>query len=208
MTTALGFGTSPISQVALTFIPLFVAMDVIGLLPIYLGMTGTVAAAERRTLAGQATLTAAIVGLGFLFLGDALLSVLGATVGDLQVAGGLLLLLFAVYDLLHPELPLRQPVEGLGLVPLGVPLIAGPAVLTSLLALARTHGIGPTLVGFALNLVVVWLVLRSAAWIHRALGTAGTQVVAKVANLLLAAIGVTFIREGVTAAVAGIARAR
>jgi multiple antibiotic resistance protein len=206
VTATLGFGASPITQVALAFIPLFVAMDVIGLLPIYLGMTGTLGPAERRAVAGQATRTAAVVGLGFLFLGDALLAVLGATVGDLQVAGGLLLLVFAVYDLLHPGLPLRQPAAGFGPVPLGVPLIAGPAVLTSLLTLARTQGIAPTLIGFALNLVLVWIGLRSASWIHRRLGTAGTQVVAKVANLLLAAIGVTFIREGITAAVTTIMR--
>jgi multiple antibiotic resistance protein len=85
-------------------------------------------------------------------------------------------------------------------MPLGVPLIAGPAVLTGLLTLGRTHGRIVTLVAFALNLLLVWVALRWATVLHRSLGAAGSQAVAKVSNLLLAAIGVTFIRLGVEAA--------
>jgi multiple antibiotic resistance protein len=71
------------------------------------------------------------------------------------VAGGLLLLVLTLYDLLHPELPLRQPGVHLGVVPLGTPLIAGPAVLTTLLTLARSHGYLLALLAFGVNLVLV-----------------------------------------------------
>ena len=112
----------------------------------------------------------------------------------------LLLLVFAIHGLVHPEQPLRQPTERLGVMPLGVPMIAGPAVLTTLLALARTHGHLVTIIAFALNMVIVWIALRWAALITSVIGPAGAQAVAKVSNLLLAAIGVMLVRHGVAAA--------
>lgn len=184
----------------LAFIPLFVAVDTIGLVPIYLGMSADVDERGRRQLAVEATLTAAALGVSFMVLGDAVLSFLGVTVGDFQVAGGLLLLVLSLYDLLHPELPLRQPGTRLGVVPLGIPMIVGPAVLTTLLTVARTYGYAVTVMSFALNLVIVWGALRWAALIGHVLGDAGSRAVAKVFNLILAAIAVTFIRLGVTAA--------
>ena len=184
----------------LAFIPLFVAVDVVALVPIYLGIGMPLDEAARRRLVLEATLTAAAVGLGFLLIGDAVLYFLGVTVGDFQVAGGLLLLVLSIYELIHPELPLRQPGAHPGVVPLGIPMIVGPAVLTTLLTVARTHGYTVTLIAFALNLVIVWTALRWASLIGRVLGDAGCRASAKVSNLVLAAIAVTFVRRGVMAA--------
>lgn len=184
----------------LAFIPLFVAVDVVALVPIYLGIGMPLDEPARRRLVVEATLTAAAVGLGFLLIGDAVLSFLGVTVGDFQVAGGLLLLVLSIYELIHPELPLRQPGAHPGVVPLGIPMIVGPAVLTTLLTVARTHGYTVTLIAFALNLVTVWIALRWASLIGRVLGEAGCRASAKVFNLVLAAIAVTFVRRGVMAA--------
>lgn len=183
-----------------TFIPLFVAVDVVGVVLIYLGIGMPLDEAARRRLVAEATITAAAVGLGFLLVGDAVLYLLGVTVGDFQIAGGLLLLVLSIYDLLHPELPLRQPGARPGVVPLGIPMIVGPGVLTTLLTVARTHGYVMALVAFALNLLIVWTALRRASLIGRALGDAGGRAITKVLNLVLAAIAVTFIRRGVTAA--------
>lgn len=194
---------SPMRSFLLAFIPLFVAVDVVGLVPIYLGISGGIDEAERRRLVLESTLTGAAIGVGLLLAGDAVLYFLGVTVGDFQVAGGILLLVLSIYELLHPELPLRQPGARPGVVPLGIPMIVGPAVLTTLLTVARTHGYVVTLVAFGLNLAIVWVVLRWAALIERALGEAGSRAVAQVFNLILAAIGVTFVRRGVLAAVRG-----
>jgi small neutral amino acid transporter SnatA (MarC family) len=79
-------------------------------------------------------------------------------------------------------------------------MIVGPAVLTTLLTVARTHGYTLTLIAFALNLVIVWTALRWASLIGRVLGDAGCRASAKVFNLVLAAIAVTFVRRGVMAA--------
>jgi multiple antibiotic resistance protein len=186
----------------LAFIPLFVAVDAVGVVPIFLGLAEGVDEAARRRLVADATLAAGAVGVGFIFLGDAVLRFLGVTVGDFQVAGGVVLLVLSIYDLLHPMSPLRQSGAGLGVVPLGVPLIVGPAVLTTLLTVTRTHGFLVTLSAFVLNLAIVWAALRWASLVGRLLGDAGARAVAKVFALLLAAIGVTFIRRGLLAAFA------
>lgn len=186
----------------LAFIPLFVAVDVVGVVPIYLGIGMPLEESARRRLVLEATLTGAAVGLGFLLVGDAILYFLGVTVGDFQIAGGLLLLVLSIYELLHPELPLRQPGAHPGVVPLGIPMIVGPAVLTTLLTVARTHGYVVTVIAFALNLIIVWAVLRWAPVIGRILGDPGSRAIAKVLNLVLAAIAVTFIRQGLMAAMA------
>src|SRR5438552_1699131 len=122
-----------IRPLLLTFIPLFVAVDVVAVVLVYLGIGMPLDETARRRLVLEATMTAAAIGLGFLLVGDAVLHFLGVTVGDFQVAGGVLLLVLSIYDLLHPELPLRQPGAHLGVVPLGIPMIVGPATLTTLL---------------------------------------------------------------------------
>lgn len=187
----------------LAFIPLLVAVDVVGLLPIYLGLGLPLTESARRRVVIEATLTAAGVGIGFVLVGEAVLDFLGVTVGDFQIAGGAVLLVLSIYDLLHPGLPLRQPRARPGIVPLGIPMIAGPAVLTTLLTVARTHGAAVTLAAYGLNLLVVWAGLRWATMIGRVLGEAGAEAVGRVFNLFLAAIAVNFIRSGVVAVLSG-----
>jgi multiple antibiotic resistance protein len=189
-----------IRTLLLTFIPLFVAVDVVALVIVYLGIGMPLDEAARRRLVVEAAMTAAAVGLGFLLVGDAVLHFLGVTVGDFQVAGGVLLLVLSIYDLLHPDLPLRQPGAHAGVVPLGIPMIVGPATLTTLLTLARTHGYTMTLIAFALNLVIAWAALRWASLIGRVLGSAACRATTKVFSLVLAALAVTFIRRGAIAA--------
>jgi len=184
----------------LTFIPLFVAVDVVAVVLVYLGIGVRLPEPARRRLILESTITAAAVGLGFLFAGDAILLFLGVTVGDFQIAGGLLLLVLSIHDLLHPDMPLRQPGARPGVVPLGIPMIAGPAVLTTLITLARTHGYALTVTAYVLNLVIVWAALRWAALVGRLLGEAGGRAITKVLSLVLAAIAVTFIRRGVMSA--------
>jgi multiple antibiotic resistance protein len=184
----------------LTFIPLFVAVDVVAVVLVYLGIGVRLPEPARRRLILESTITAAAVGLGFLFAGDAILLFLGVTVGDFQIAGGLLLLVLSIHDLLHPDMPLRQPGTRPGVVPLGIPMIAGPAVLTTLITLARTHGYALTVTAYVLNLVIVWAALRWASLVGRLLGEAGGRAITKVLSLVLAAIAVTFIRRGVMSA--------
>ncbi len=183
----------------LAFVALFVAMDILGLLPVYLSLTERLPQEARGRLPWQSALTAAAIGVGFLLIGEALFRILGITVGDFQVAGGLLLLVLAISDLLHAGTQLPEPGSSIGAVPLGTPLIVGPAVLTALVVLVHSYGYLPTLLAFAGNILVVFLALRHAGAMQRILGEAGSRAVAKVAALFLAAFGVSLIRRGLPA---------
>ncbi|MBI4617461.1 MAG: MarC family protein [Planctomycetes bacterium] len=191
------------------FIPLFVALDAVGVLPFYVTLVGDLPPLGRRRVLSQAVATAGAAGVGFLFLGKAVFAFLGITVADFKVAGGLILLVFAVTDLLFPQKQQRRPCQGegngplplptdtMGVVPIGMPLLVGPAVLTTLVMQADVAGLAPTLAAFAANLVIAVAVFLASGAIVRAIGTGGAQAISKIASLLLAAIGVMMIRVGV-----------
>ncbi|MDB6167290.1 MAG: multiple antibiotic resistance (MarC)-related protein [Verrucomicrobia bacterium] len=179
------------------FIPLFVAIDPVGLAAIFLAMGGGVPAARRKTIANQAVWTGGLVALLFLFLGRTIFSALGITVSDFQIAGGLILFILAARDLVHSaaEEPAKLA-DDFGVVPLGMPLIAGPASITTLILLAQTLGTPVTLVALAANLVLVVLAFAYSSWIGRRIGTTGMRAISKIIALLLAAIAVNMIRRG------------
>ena len=162
-------------QVGLAFVTLFVAVDILGTIPLYLSLTGGLDAAARRGLPLQSTATATAVGLGFLIAGDYLFRLLGVSVGDFQVAGGILLVILSVRELLSIGPTRSHPGTTVGAVPLGTPLIAGPAVLATLVILVQTSGYPVTLLAFAGNMLVAYLVLRNADRLGRALGEAGSE---------------------------------
>lgn len=178
-------------------IPVFVAVNVFGIMPIFVGLTGGMGEGEKRLIVRQGALTALAVGLGFILIGKGIFSLLSITVGDFKVAGGLLLLVFAVTDLIFA--PTTRTVAGptIGVVPLGVPLITGPAVLTTLLILVDHYGYWPTIISLMLNLAIVWVAFNRSAELTRFLGPAGSQGLGKVMHLLLAAIGVMMVRRGI-----------
>lgn len=183
---------------ALAFVALFVAVDVVGVIPLYLSLTGGLSPEARRRLPRQSTLTAAAVGLGFLLVGDVVFRVLGITVADFQVAGGILLLVLSVHDLLSSGREAPAIARTVGAVPLGTPLIVGPAALATLALLVHNYGYPVTLLALGANMVLAFLVLYHADKVGRVFGPAGSEVIAKVANLLLAAFGVSLVRRGLS----------
>ena len=188
----------------LCFVPLFVAVDAVGLLPFYVAMTSGMDDAQRGRLLRQSLLTAGVVALCFLFAGQPLLRFLGITVADFMIAGGLLLLTISLTDLVAGgKRHARLDGNALGAVPLGVPLITGPAVLTTSLLLADLHGKSLTGLALVLNLALAGVILAAARRIERALGEAGSKILSRIASMLLTAIAVMLIRKGVLAIVAG-----
>lgn len=180
------------------FIPLFVAIDPIGLAAIFLGLGQNIARERRQKIADQAIWTGGLVALGFLFLGQSIFSALGISVGDFQIAGGLILFILAAKDLVQsPAEPEKVP-EDFGVVPLGMPLIAGPASITTLLVLAQNAEIGVvvTLVALAVNLALVVLALHYSEWLGKKIGATGMRAISKIVSMLLAAIAVSMIRGG------------
>ncbi len=180
------------------FIPLFVAMDPIGLMAFFLGFSQLLPAERRKRISRQAVWTACAVALLFLFLGQAIFHALNITQGDFQIAGGLILLVLASRDLVQPA-GARQPAappEDFGVVPLGMPLIAGPAALATLLVCAKSAGLLVTLAAFGVNLVLVGLAFRWSDLFGRLIGMTGLRAISKIISLLLAAIAVSMVRQG------------
>jgi multiple antibiotic resistance protein len=180
----------------IAFIPLFVAIDAIGMVAIFIGLGANVDPKRRQREALIGIGTALVISVGFVFLGKLIFKALGITVADFQVAGGLLLLTFAVRDLLDIGGEKGRATEDFGIVPLGMPLIAGPALLTALLVLADSVGAAYTLLSLIVNLVIVAVVFCWADRITKWLGKQGIKGVSKLVSLLLAAIAVSLIRRG------------
>src|ERR1700704_5353793 len=157
------------------FIPVFVAVDAIGLVAIFLGLSGSVDSQKRQSEGTLALITALAVSIVFIFLGKAIFAALGITVGDFQVAGGLILLGLAVRELLDLGGESRPAGEAFGVVPLGMPLIAGPALLTALLVLVDTVGIVFTLTSLLVNLALVAVAFWNADWFTRWMGRQGLR---------------------------------
>ena len=181
-----------------TILPLFVTIDAFGLLPLFLALTGGLHEPQRRRIAFEAVATALVIAIGFMFLGTAIFGLLSITVSDFQIAGGVLLLVLAVLDLLFPGKPAVDDVRLVGLVPLAMPLIAGPATLTTTLVLAQSRGYPPTTLALAVNFAFLLVVLLSAGRIARIVGTRVLAAFSKLVMVLLAAIAVNFIRTGIT----------
>src|SRR6202048_4965046 len=158
---------------------------------------GTSASGERRKRqAFLGLLTGLLVSVGFIFLGKAIFAALGITVADFQVAGGLILLALAVRELVGFGRVDRDADDEFGVVPLGMPLIAGPALLTALLILIDSVGLVYTLVSLLMTLALVGSAFCSADRIARWMGRQGLRGVSKLIALLLAAIAISLIRRG------------
>jgi multiple antibiotic resistance protein len=187
-------------KILTAFIPLFFAMDVIGILPVFVGLTRDIYIDKRQRIVNQAAITAFMVSFGFIYLGNGIFRFLGITISDFKIAGGILLLIFSINDLLFAQRSRRRSgsEENLGVVPIGMPLIIGPGVLTTLLLSVGPNGYNATLVALVFNIAIVWIIFKYSDFAIKTIGEAGATAVGKVFSLLLAAIAVEMIRLGVT----------
>src|SRR6058998_2965785 len=185
-----------IEKFFLAFILIFVAIDPIGLVAVFMGLGTNASREHRKQQAFLGIFTALCVAIGFIFLGKAIFAALGITVADFQVAGGLILLGLAGRELLGLGAQDRAGSDEFGVVPLGMPLIAGPALLTALLILVDSVGLVFTLASLLVNLAIVAIALCNAERFARWMGTQGLRGVSKIIALLLAAIAISLIRRG------------
>ena len=181
----------------LALVPIFVAVDALGVVPMYLAMTHGMAEYEKDRLILKSTLTALCVAILFLWLGNLVFSWHGITMSDFLVAGGAILFIISIRDLLSYSKGHNIPAETVGVIPLAVPLIAGPAVLTTSLILLNSLGILPTLFSVVVNILLCGIILHYARHLSKLLGETGSHTLSKIFNLLLGAIGVMLVRRGV-----------
>jgi len=184
----------------LTFIPIFVAVDAIGNIPLFVSLLEGTSKQQRKKVILDSVTTATVVAVLFMFLGKLVLSLIGITIPDFQIAGGALLFVIALKLLLPGSskgIAMTGNDKDVGVFPLGTPLITGPAVLTTTLMMRDTYSIIPTFIALILNMGIVWLSLAKADNIMKIMGSSGTRAFAKIMYILLAAIGVMMIRKGI-----------
>ncbi len=187
----------------LSFIPLFVAVDAIGNIPIFLSLVEGTSKVQRHKIIFDAVLTAMVVAVIFMFIGTWVFSLLGITIPDFQIAGGALLFVIAVRLLLpgaQKSVLTSSHDKDMGVFPLGTPLITGPAVLTTTLMMMNSFGVIPTLVALVLNMFFVWITLVKTDTIMKVIGPSGIRAFSKIIYILLAAIAVMMIRHGIIGA--------
>ncbi|MDO8472456.1 MAG: MarC family protein [Dehalococcoidia bacterium] len=187
------------NEFLLNFVPLFVAIDALGTVPILISVTSDSSPVERKRIVHIAMITASILALVFLFLGRWILQLLGISVGHFAVAGGVILGAMGLKDMLtgkFVEPALKE--EMVAVVPIGTPLIAGPATVTTLILLTTQYHWWLVLASLAANLIVAWIVFLQSNRIVSVLGRGGVGAFSKVMALLLAAIGVKMIFVGIS----------
>ena len=197
------------------FITLFIVIDPIGVAPVFVGLTAQGDAPHRQRMAWRGVLLAAAILYAFALGGSPLLAMLGVTLAAFRIAGGLLLFLLAVDMILVRPSGLRSATgeeqreamdfEDISVFPLAIPLIAGPGALTSLVLLMGRAGGDPVRIAWllvslgavlAFSLLGLLFAVRLTAW----LGMTGTNVVARVLGIVLAALAVQYVLDGIEAA--------
>lgn len=197
---------SLLKEFSLVFLPLLVAMDPLGIVPFLVPFLGSLQPGRRLRVINIAVATGLVIGLIFLGLGRAIFLALGITVPDFLIAGGLVLLIVSLREMLSStagEAP-PSPNELMAVVPVGTPLLVGPATISLLILLSGLFNIWMVIVAFLLNMLVAWATFTQAQHITRFLGRGGLQAFSKVAYLLLAAIAVQLIRRGIMEILQGI----
>jgi multiple antibiotic resistance protein len=184
-------------NVIITFVPVFVALDAAGILPIYAGMTRNIAKNEQRRIVRLSMVTAFLLTAIFTAFGRTIFRFLGITVFDFMVAGGVILFVLAILDVMGARHAHDDEAGTIGIVPLGTPMIAGPALITTCILMANEYGIPATLISLLLNIMIAAFLFSHAQVLTRLLGPSGSAALSKITSLLLASIAVMMVRRGV-----------
>ena len=183
-----------------TFIPIFLAIDAIGTVPLYLGLTEGLTRKQRRRTLNESIVVASVLAVLFIVLGRVILTGLGITIDDFRIAGGILLFIISVYLILPGK---SRGVFGdtrsqdIGVFPLATPIITGPAVIVTSMMLFDNFGRIATLTALMANMALTWAILHYSGLLTRLLGRSGMKAFSKISYIFLAAIAIMITREGV-----------
>lgn len=188
-----------IASLAQAIIALFVVVDPLGNIPIFVGLTQTLNAKQKSKVYRTAIIVGFILLLIFAFTGQLIFELLGITLESFEIAGGILLLIIAVRILVSGSMheTVESP-ESIGAVPIAIPLLVGPGAITTTIINLQTFNIVITVFSVVIVLVITWLILRFIDKIFKFLGTTGTLVIARVMALFIAAIAIQYIINGIT----------
>ncbi len=186
-----------IREFLLAFIPLFVALNAIGIVPIFLSYSQNIKRVELKHILYRATFVSFTVGIAFVLIGEYVLKFLGVNISDFKIAGGLLLLIFSIKEIFSEQAELKRVEGDFSVVPLAIPLLLGPAVLTTLLVFKGIYSIAIIALALFTNLIIGALILWYSDLIAKLMGKDGMKAAGKIATILLSAIAIMLIRKGI-----------
>ncbi|MGQ9468703.1 MAG: MarC family protein [Nitrososphaerales archaeon] len=177
---------------------LFIIVDPLGNVPIFISLTENMSLEQRRKAFRTATIVSFILLLVFALIGQQILEVFRISPQSFMVAGGLLLLVIAIKLLIFGGWDEKRILpESVGAVPIATPLLIGPGAITTTIVMLQTSGLLSTLMSVLIIFFTIWLVLRFIERIHKILGTTGSAVIARIMAIFIAAIAVGFITDGI-----------
>ena len=185
-----------IKEVIQSFILLFVIMDPIGVLPIFLGLVKGMPKKVIKKQVGNAVFVACILMVIFILFGIKVLEFFQIGVVDIKIAGGIILLILGILYVIGAGINYTKDGNDIS-VPIGTPLLVGPGTITTLIILVGTNGILVTLIAAMLAITVTAIILGSSSGIYKILGKQWTNVISRIMGIILSALAVSFIKDGV-----------
>lgn len=175
---------------------LFSVIDILGSVPIVINLRKK----EGKIHSGKATIISGALMVAFLYLGQSILMLFGLDVGSFAVAGAIVMFILSLEMILGITLFRDDSGSGAAgsIVPLAFPLIAGAGTLTTILSIRAVYNTPNILIGIIINLLFVYLVLKSTGWLERKLGQSGFSILRRVFGIILLAIAVKIFKENVT----------
>ena len=178
-------------------IQLLAVVEPFGIIPILINLTKNMEKETSKALSKSAALTSALLLMIFGIAGTQILSVFGITVNSFMVAGGALLFIVSLEIMRHGALRnIQNDLQGTGVIPIAFPLIAGPGAITSVIISQQKDGLIVTLLSIIIVIGITYLILRSINSIYRILGNRGSEVISRIFAVILAAIAIQYIVEG------------
>lgn len=165
---------------------LFAIIDIVGSIPVIMSLRKKVG----RIQSEKASIVAGIIMIAFLFVGEKILRIIGLDINSFAVAGSFILFFLALEMILGIQIIHDETPESASIVPLAFPLIAGPGAMTSILALRAEYDLVNIIIAIVLNIIVVYIVLKTSSRIEKILGKAGINIVRKIFGIVLLAIAV------------------
>ena len=186
------------TDIITSVIALFVVIDPIGNIPLFIAFTKKLQKAEHKTVSKTAILTAAALLLLFGMAGTQILQLFGITIFSFMIAGGTLLFIIAIELLTYGEWRFAGSVkEEVGVVPLAFPLLAGPGSITAVIISYQTSGFFITFSSIIIVMAITYVILRMVNPIYKVLGNRGSMIVSRVFAVIIAAIAVEYIVKGI-----------
>ena len=185
------------------FITLFVIMDPIGGLPLFIAMAKGMPLKEIRKNVDKSVFLAGILLFVFLFLGLQVFDFFGINLNSFQIAGGIIVLIIGIMQVFGMSNRFMKAHGNDLSIPIGTPLLTGPGVITNAVILVKENGTFVVVIAAFLTLLATWIILINSSRLYKMLGEHWTAVISRVMGIILVAIAVEFIRNGIISCVHG-----